>query len=115
MGWGNHHASYDEPCTQADALTFQYQMTQDARDRIDSITEEDRRRLRMWHERARDMTYTSAREFWYKLFPLYRIQGDYFGPRTPLFEDHWARRLPPTPTDRPVESPLWWATHPRDL
>jgi hypothetical protein len=115
MGWGNHHASYDEPCTQADIDAFRRRLAAEARGRNEAVRQDDHARLRRWYVESRDMTVRAAGELWYELFPKYRYRDGYYGPHPPEICDHWARRLPPTPVVRGVESPLWWAARPRVL
>lgn len=107
MGWGNHHASYDEPCTQGDVLAFQLAEARETASRHDGIRDEDERRVQEWKRLAGDMTPIAAKVFWDRLFPRYRYhRGTYYGPIPP----EMPTQPPPTPALRAVESPLWWAT-----
>jgi hypothetical protein len=106
MGWGNHHASYDEPCTQADVLAFRHHQAIEAGERRAAILEDDRKAVAEWLRLSRDMTQEAADVLWNRFFPEYRYSPGYYGPEPPSRPN----RLPPTPVDRPCESPLWWAT-----
>jgi hypothetical protein len=100
MGWGNHHASYDEPITKE----YQEFLDREKYEYWESCRDSDYKNIQKYLKLSRDMTQEKADELWYKMYPHWQYIGPFRPP--PKRPD----RLPPTPVDRPIESPLYWAT-----
>jgi hypothetical protein len=70
-----------------------------------SQIDEDWRCKQEWLRRAGDMGPREARLLWGQYFPPHRYRPGYLGVKPPAMPDQPA----PTPVERPIDSPIYWA------